>query len=134
MGFALACALAVLGGCGGDDDAREAAKPARSATGVTQARIDALTLGAAERDVRAALGRPTATIERPKFRCHVYPTAAGGDTWLRLCFFDGKLGSLATVIGKQTALAVDPVKVEGPGKVVPLRKTERKPFDDGDAG
>jgi hypothetical protein len=87
---------------------------------VTQKDAARVKLGASQTSIRERFGPPAATPKKGKVTCLVYPTDAGPDTWERFCFVGGKLGSLAIVIGRKTALTIEPPPVKGgpPGKPI----------------
>lgn len=113
--------LAVLAGaCGGGADAPAGAGAEQTATPaaarvVPQARAEGIDLGTSERVVIEQLGPPAARPADSRQRCAVYATDAGPDTWLRLCFRQDRLTSYGTVIGRETALTLEPPRLDGPG-------------------
>lgn len=121
----LGCAL-VLGACGGGDGdgpstaSGGTAKPAPTATGhkprfVSQTLANKLQLGSRETGVLSRLGKPEAVLSDNGIRCFVYATDAGPDTWLRMCFKDGRMTGVGTIPGRKTAMTLDVPDIKGSG-------------------
>lgn len=117
----MVCGVAAAG-CGGSDGGKAPAKGKATADTEAPRRIPqgkgmALPLGTNQSRAIKDLGTPEAVLESAPFRCFVYATDGGEDTWLRMCFKDDKLTGVGTIVGRKNAMTLDVPDAKGPGKV-----------------
>ena len=130
--IALVLVACLLAGCGssGDDKASGPASPtpapASTPRTALQADLADLPLGSRETAVRERLGPPEKVLRRAPFICLVYATDGGPDTWVRMCFKDGRMTGMGTIAGRENAMTLPPEKPESTEGLEQTKPSKKK--------
>jgi hypothetical protein len=83
-----------------------------------QRKTSAIQLGSRMTAVLERLGQPRKRLSDQDFDCFVYATDAGPDTWVRMCFRDGRMTGMGTISGRRIAMTLRVAAPKGDGKLV----------------